>query len=590
MKKVLFVILLLGLAQICPAKNPLFFGADPSGRVWPDSKMWIYPTTDKADWDEQFDWHAWSSEDLVNWTDHGVIFHVKDSGWATGHAWAPDILYKDGNYYFYYYAQQGKPHGGVGVAVSQTPEGPFKEALGHQLIRGHDPGLFLDDDGQAYLYLQNSVTLLGNDMISLKGETMKLQLDRSPSKKYEAVYVFKRKGIYYYTIADGFNHLIYYMGDSPTGPFTYKGEIMEKYGGNNHHSIVEYKGRWILWYHGWVPGHHRRVRGEYLQFNPDATIIPAKITEEGVGPLTSSNTAATNAGGYLFAHMTKKDYGRLYYSVSQDALHWTLLNDGKRVCEDYRGHPDICRGHDGRYYMTGGSGMVTLWVSDNLVSWSKLLEFNPDVYKTPDFMPQEKTHGAPKIYYDIDTAQYLITWHTSQNKKLRERPEHYWSGQRTLYITSTDLKTFAEPKHLFQYDMATIDVIIRKINDRYHAIIKDEHYPSFEWPTGKSIRLASSANLTGPWTDPSSPITPNFREAPTLIRRPDYNGWYLYYEQYPGIQYGLSTAPKIEGPWYDVYIMKYSVPKNTRHGCMIGISQKQHNAIMDAYANKQVAK
>jgi beta-xylosidase len=208
------------LVFACPVvgRNPLFFGADPSGRVWSDGKMWIYPTTDKANWDEQLDWHAWSSEDLVNWTDHGVIFHVKDSGWATGHAWAPDILYKDGTYYFYYYAQQGKPHGDVGVAVSQKPDGPFKEALGHPLIKGHDPGLFLDDDGQAYLYLQTSVTLLADDMISLKGKTLKLELDRSPSKKFEAVYIFKRNDIYYYTIADGFNHLIYYMSNSPTGP------------------------------------------------------------------------------------------------------------------------------------------------------------------------------------------------------------------------------------------------------------------------------------------------------------------------------------------------------------------------------------
>ena len=400
------------------------------------------------------------------------------------------------------------------------------------------------------------------------------------------MYVFKRNGIYYSTIADGFNHLIYYMGDNPTGPFIYKGEIMEKYGGNNHHSAVEYKGNWILWYHGWVPGHHRRVRGEYLRFNPDGTIIPARITEEGVGPLTSRDSAAVNTGDYLFAHMTKEDYGHLYYSVSQDALHWTLLNDDKRVCEEYRGHPDICRGRNGRYYMTGGSGTVTLWVSDNLVSWSKLLEFNPDVYKTPDFKPQEKTHGAPKIYYDKDTAQYLITWHTSQNKKLREEPEHYWSGQRTLYITSKDLKTFTEPKRLFQYDMATIDVIVRKIDGRYYAIIKDELYPSFDWTTGKAIRITSSENLTGPWAKPSPKITPNFREAPTLIPRPDGKGWYLYYEQYPGVQYGCSTAEKLPGPWYDVYIMKYKVPENARHGCMIPVSQKQYDDIIAAYGNR----
>jgi hypothetical protein len=287
--------------------------------------------------------------------------------------------------------------------------------------------------------------------------------------------------------------------------------------------------------------------------------------------------------GYLFAHMMKSDYGRLYYSVSKDGLQWTMLNDGKRICKDYRGHPDICRGHDGRFYMTGGSDRITLWVSDDLVSWSGLLEFKPDVYKTPDFKPRERTYGAPKIYYDKGTAQYLITWHTSLNRKLPEKPEHYWAGQRTLYITSKDLKTFTEPRRLFQYDMATIDVIVRKIDGRYYAIMKDELYPSFDWTTGKAIRIASSKNLTGPWSKPSNRITPNFREAPTLIPRLDGRGWYLYYEQYPGVRYGCSTANKPSGPWYDLYFNDYDVPEHARHGCMIPIIQKRYDAIMTAY-------
>ena len=309
-------------------------------------------------------------------------------------------------------------------------------------------------------------------------------------------------------------------------------------------------------------------------------------------PAQGENTAGaadSDAGGYLFAHMTKQDYGRLYYSVSEDGLHWTLLNDGKRVHDGYRGHPDICRGHDGRYYMTGGSDTVTLWVSVDLVAWATHLEWNPDVYKTPGFKPAEKTHGAPKIFYDKATQQYLITWHTSQNNKEKDRPEHYWAGQRTLYITSKDLKSFTDPKRLFQYDMATIDVIVRASRGRYYAIIKDERYPSFDWVTGKTIRIASSANLTGPWSAPSPPVTPNFREAPTLIPRPDGKGWYLYYEQYPGVQYGLSTAPQIAGPWHDVFIMDYSVPQHARHGCMIPIGRGQYDAIVAAYGKSDRA-
>jgi hypothetical protein len=301
----------------------------------------------------------------------------------------------------------------------------------------------------------------------------------------------------------------------------------------------------------------------------------------------SACAAAAEPGGYLFAHMTKQDYGRLYYSISKDALNWALLNGGKRVYDEYRGHPDICRGHDGRFYMTGGSGAITLWVSDDLVKWARFGRIEPDVYRMPDFKPEEETYGASKIYYDKATSQYLITWHTSQNKKLREKPEHYWAGQRTLYVTSKDVKTFTEPRRLFQWDMATIDVIVRRINGTYCAMLKDELYPSFEWPTGKTIRVATSKNLTGPWSKPSFPITPNFREAPTLIPRPDGRAWYLYYEQYPGVSYGLSTAENPAGPWYDVYCKKYNVPENARHGCMITITQKQYDDIMAAYGNEQ---
>ena len=292
---------------------------------------------------------------------------------------------------------------------------------------------------------------------------------------------------------------------------------------------------------------------------------------------------ADDQGGYLFAHMMKQDYGRLYYSVSKDALHWTMLNEGKRVNEAYRGHPDICLGHDGKYYMTGGSKSITLWVSQDLVKWEKFAELEPDVYKIPEFKPAEKTYGASKIYFDQSTSQYLVTWHTSMNDKLKEKPEHYWAGQRTLYITSKELKEFSEPRRLFLWDMATIDVIVRRIDDTYYAVIKDELYPSFVWPTGKTIRVASSKNLTGPWTEPSAPITPNFREAPTLIPDPEGTAWYLYYEQYPGVSYGLSIAQRPAGPWHNVYWQNYNVPEGIRHGCIIPISEKAYTAVIAAY-------
>jgi hypothetical protein len=294
--------------------------------------------------------------------------------------------------------------------------------------------------------------------------------------------------------------------------------------------------------------------------------------------------------GYLFAHMMKQDYGRLYYSISRDGLHWTLLNDGKRILGDeYRGHPDICQGHDGRYYLVGNhskNAEIGIWGSADLVRWSKLRDLIPDISKTPDFEPALRYHGAPKLFYDRAASQYLITWHSTCEAPVREDPERFWSGMRTLYVTSRDLADFSDPKRLFAFDMATIDVIVRREGDRYYAILKDERYPSFDWPTGKTIRISSSANLLGPYGDPSLPITPNFREAPTLIPRLDGRGWYLYYEQYPGVSYGCSTAETLDGPWHDLYWRDYELPEGVRHGSMIPITLGQYEAILAAYGGK----
>ena len=126
---------------------------------------------------------------------------------------------------------------------------------------------------------------------------------------------------------------------------------------------------------------------------------------------------------------------------------------------------------------------------------------------------------------------------------------------------------------------------MRREGDRYYAILKDERFPSFDCPTGKAIRICSSAALLGPYGEPSPRITPNFREAPTLIPKLDGSGWYLYYEQYPGVSYGCSTAPSIDGPWHDLYWQQYDVPADARHGSMIPITQGEHDAIVAAFGD-----
>ncbi len=262
---------------------------------------------------------------------------------------------------------------------------------------------------------------------------------------------------------------------------------------------------------------------------------------------------------YLFAHMMEGDYGRLYYSVSRDGLHWEELNHGKRVFNDYHGHSSICRGHDGRYYLVGNRSDsapdINFWVSDDLIHWTQYSDYTPDLTHVPHYPKALARIGAPKLFYDQASSQYVLTWHTTHDLGKTDLPEPYWAGQRTLYATSKDLKTFSDPPHkLFDsgWDMATIDTFLYKGPDKYYAIFKDERYPSVDWPTGKTIRICSSEKLLGPYAKPGPPISPNFREAPTLIPSPNGKAWYLYYEQYPGVSYGLSVATNLDGPWFQV--------------------------------------
>lgn len=298
---------------------------------------------------------------------------------------------------------------------------------------------------------------------------------------------------------------------------------------------------------------------------------------------------------YLFAHMTHQDYGRLYYSVSLDGLHWLSLRDKKRIFEEYKGHPDICKGHDNRYYLVGNtnddSPVINFWVSDDLITWEKYSDYTPNLKSTPGYSNALQKIGAPKLYFDHDSNQYLLTWHTPNKVGSKEDPEMYWESQRTLYVLSKDLKTFSDhPTRLFNWDMGTIDVIIRKAGGSYYAILKDEKYPTLYWTTGKTIRIAKAPNLLGPYSEPSIPISPNFREAPMLIPSPDDKNWYLYYEQYPGVSYGLSISDNLNGPWFQAsgYTFfsdwdKYSLPASVRHGCMITISKEEYNSLIKQF-------
>lgn len=298
----------LGFVVGIQAQNPIITGqftADPTARVF-EGKLYLYPSHDipspierLKEWFCMADYHVFSSENLVDWTDHGMIFSQENVPWVDSESysmWAPDCVYKDGKYYFYFPASpKGKKGFNVGVAIADKPYGPFKP-LPEPIkgVGGIDPCVLLDTDGQAYLYWSGrglNVAKLKDNMTELASEPV-LVADVEDGFK-EGPFAFKHNGKYYLTypwVKDKTECLAYAVSDNPMGPFEYKGIIMEQSPTGcwtNHHSLVEYKGQWYLFYHhnDYSPefDKNRSVRADSLTFNPDGTIQLVTPTLRGVG-------------------------------------------------------------------------------------------------------------------------------------------------------------------------------------------------------------------------------------------------------------------------------------------------------------------
>lgn len=315
MKKLFLAALLtVGGLMTTFAQNPILpdFHADPSARVF-DGTLYLYPSHDAPgarNWKQMADWHVFSSDDLVSWNDHGVAFGLTDIAWATEEAWAADCIERNGKYYFYFTAG-----GQIGVAVSDSPTGPFKDALGEPLVRQDeagirymiDPNIFIDDDGQAYLYVGGGrrigVVKLKDDMITRDGPLQRLEM----AEFYEGVWVHKRDGRYYAsypTRPEGENTranvMVYSMAKGPLGPWEFKGPILDNRSLNVHGSITEFQGRWYLFYHAEGPSHwERRVCMEPLSYNADGTIKPLQMTPPAQSPLSPASAPLRISTNYL---------------------------------------------------------------------------------------------------------------------------------------------------------------------------------------------------------------------------------------------------------------------------------------------------
>ncbi len=299
----LLTTLLCGYTAISVAGNPILkrndpnflYLADPAAEVY-DGRLYLYCSHDQEEamnYSQMQDYAIVSTDDMKNWTNHGVVIKPREYSWAGGQMNAPDAAYKNGWYYLYF--PYDKTH--IGVAKSRSPIGPWEEAVTDKITTIFDPTVFVDDDGQAYIFGNDHKVNIGekgahimgaklkDNMVELDGDWVRL----SAETVAEAVHIFKREGKYHFTARVG-KRTGHWVADSPM-PKEYadfKGYITdEQRDAPAHNSFAEFKGKWYIFYQrGDVNEgtfHRRSACFEEIHFNDDHSIVPIKYTlDKGV--------------------------------------------------------------------------------------------------------------------------------------------------------------------------------------------------------------------------------------------------------------------------------------------------------------------
>ena len=362
----LFVVFLF-TSCIVSAQNPIIrnqFTADPTARVF-NGKIYLYPSHDipapegqRQDWFCMEDYHVFSSENLTDWTDHGMIVTQNKVPWGKpdGYSmWAPDCVYKNGKSYFSFPNAPKTGRGfAIGVATADHPEGPFTcEPTAIKGVFGIDPCVLIDDDGQAYLYW-SGMGIRGTKLKDNMKETADTTASNAPQSATvmqglpdgfkEGPFVFKRDNYYYLTFPwvrkeNGTETLAYAMSKNPLGPWDFKGIIMAEHDNTcwtNHHSILQYKGQWYIFYHrnDFSPKMDKRrsARIEKLFFNQDGTIQEVQQTMRGVGVNQATEKIEVDryraaSKGVTTEYVDTTDYFRGWYANLPQKGSWMKYTD-----------------------------------------------------------------------------------------------------------------------------------------------------------------------------------------------------------------------------------------------------------------------
>jgi arabinoxylan arabinofuranohydrolase len=338
---------------ICFADNPFvqtIYTADPAPFVY-NGLVYAFLDHDEDGtygWFQMKDWRLFTTTDMVNWTDRGVTASLKTFSWGRVDAWAGQVAYRNGKFYYYVPIRiQGEPFG-IGVGVADRPEGPYTDAIGKPLVTGGgyiDPSVFIDDDGQAYLYWGNptlNMVKLNADMISYSGDIVKVPMNATTVNNMylEGPWFYKRNGLYYLLYATqnngtpGKEDIRYSTSPGPTGPWTYRGLIQPVQTGGkswtNHSGIIDYKGKSYFFYHnGDLPGGSDFTRSscvEEFKYNADGTIPTIPMTKEGPPPVENLNPfVQTEAETIAFSSGLKTEV------CSEGGMNVTSINNGDYI-------------------------------------------------------------------------------------------------------------------------------------------------------------------------------------------------------------------------------------------------------------------
>src|SRR5436190_21278451 len=362
-----FVVL---FAMNAEAQNPIIrnqFSADPSARVFGD-RVYVYPSHDilategkgRVGWFCMEDYHVFSSANLSDWTDHGMIVTQNKVPWVKPDSysmWAPDCIERNGKYYFYFPSapKDTVTYGrgfAIGVAIADKPEGPYVPQPTPIInVHGIDPNVFIDKDGQAYLYWSAGniyAAKLKANMLELDSDVKTLGELPTQGLK-EGPYLFERNGIYYLTyphVQNKIERLEYAISNNPLGPFKVTGVIMDESPTGcwtNHHSLIQFKNQWYLFYHDrdYSPNFDkaRSVRADSLFFNADGTIKKVIPTLRGVGSTDATkeiqldrfSSKSTDGVSINFIDTTNRFLGwKTIFNKSNGWIQYNSVDFGKK--------------------------------------------------------------------------------------------------------------------------------------------------------------------------------------------------------------------------------------------------------------------